>query len=234
MNVRRRRVAALARRLGLRFAAGALAALPTLVVAASGGPGTTVDGSLVLAALQTGVSDDPTPANPMTRYRRLQSPEGEVIHLGGRYTSHILATGFPGARGVGAWDVVRIEPTMSDGAILAVEANGMALGGPRLDLATVDPVVGRPVATWSNGPWSVSLVVQSVPERPDLMRVCWDAILPAPEPVTGPPGHPPLVRTAPFKRLSCGVYDRHRAGPDRGGYLVDDLEGRVVTYAGSW
>jgi hypothetical protein len=189
----------------------------------------------VWSALQYGLSSDPERYdNPYTSYRRVFSPDGNSYFLGGRYESFIITGGFPGASGIGIWHWVRIEPAASNGMIYAVTANGLTYSGAQLNLQTVNPVIDQTTATWTNGPYFVSLLVQSVPGRSDLMRVCWNAYLPPPDPVTGPPDYTPLVRTAPFKRLQCGIYDRAQPSPDRGAYMIDDYDGRVVTYTGAW
>ena len=202
--------------------------------AAPGPASPSVSGPLVLAALQTGVSPDPAPDNPYSNNRKVVAPGGGYYFLGGALSSYTLSGGFPGGSGIGLWHRVDIEPIASGGVIVAVKANGLTLEGAPLDLRNVDPGIDANAATWSSGEWFATLLVQSVPARADLMRVCWNARLPPPPPVPGPPGYTPLTRTEPFKRLMCGVYNRDKAGPDVGGYLVDEFSGVVGTYSGAW
>ncbi len=116
----------------------------------------------------------------------------------------------------------------SDGVIDAVIANGMTMTGPQLDLRNVDPQLDATAGTWSNGKWFARLVIQS---QGELVRVCWNAYLPEPPPVTGPPGYKPLVRGADFKRLMCGVYSGSR---EAGGHVQDDFAGTIRTYTATW
>lgn len=199
------------------------------------GPVATVSGPMVLAALQTGVSADPAEArNPYSVYRSVASSAGETMRLGGQLQSFIVTGGFPGGSGIGLWEDVKVEPIVNGGVILGVNANGLRLEGAQLDLRNVNPALNAAAGTWTSGNSFASLVIQEVPGRADLMRVCWNAHLPPPPPVTGPPGYTPLERSALFKRLMCGVYKRDAGGTDVGGYLIDDMNGDVRTFVGSW
>jgi hypothetical protein len=193
-----------------------------------------VSGPLVWAALQTGVSADPHPDNPYTNYRKVMTAENTYYFLGDALVSHSMGSGFAGASGIGITGLVSVEPVANDGVIVAVKANGLTLEGAPLDLRNVNPAIDAAAGTWTSGEWFATLLLQSVANRPDLMRVCWDTQLPPPEPVTGPPGFSPVVREAPFKRLMCGVYSNSQPGPDVGGYVVDDFNGTVTTFSGTW
>lgn len=192
----------------------------------------TVSGSLVWAALQQGVSPDPAPANPYTNNRQVFHEDGRAYFLGGALSSHSLGRTPWGPIAIDA--LVNVSMVGSEGVIYAVKANDLTLEGPPLDLRSVDPALDATAATWTNGPWFASLVVQSVPGNEALMRVCWNSHLPPPPPLTGPPDVPPVVRTVPLKRLMCGVYGRSAASRDVGGYVVDDFDGVVTTYRGAW
>jgi hypothetical protein len=194
-----------------------------------------VSGEVVWAALQTGISPDPRPAQPVTNYRKVYTAAGEFIHLGG--DSDVLEShSFTRS----SWGplirdrLVTVDTTGSDGVIDAVTANGLPLVGPQLDLRNVDPSVDTTAGTWSNGAWSAQLIVQSA-ESPDLMRVCWNVNLPPPAPVRGPPGAPVnSPDTVPLRRLMCGVYSRAQPGPDLGGHVEDDFNGEKRTFRGRW
>jgi hypothetical protein len=153
--------------------------------------------------------------------------------LGDALTSFTVTRGFPGASGFGLNHVVDIKPQINNGVITSVKANGLTLEGGSLDLRNATVTLDHGAGTWTNGNWFAALVVQSVPGRSDQMRVCWNAHLPPPPPVTGPPGFEPLVREQPFKRLMCGVYSK-QGGAAVGGYLADDVDGKVTYYNGSW
>ncbi|MBA3479277.1 MAG: hypothetical protein H0T52_12910 [Lautropia sp.] len=66
------------------------------------------------------------------------------------------------------------------------------------------------------------------------MRICWNANLPPPPPVAGPPGLPTIVYTVPLKRLMCGVYSKAVPAQDVGGHVEDDFNGTRRTFRGSW
>jgi hypothetical protein len=123
---------------------------------------------------------------------------------------------------------------MDGGIIRSVRANGVDLQGAPLDLRNVDPAIDASAGEWRSGAWFAKLVIQSVAGNQDLVRVCWDAHLPPPPPLTGPSGTTGSVRDQPFKRLMCGVYSKSQPGPDRGGYVSDDLGGTISTYSASW
>jgi len=80
----------------------------------------------------------------------------------------------------------------SDGVIDGVVANGMTMSGPQVDLRNVNPEIDKGISAWSNGQWSVQLIVQSDASA-DRVRICWNANLPPPPPVAGPPGLPTIV-----------------------------------------
>ena len=206
---------------------GAPAAGPVAAPAASG--------LLVWAALEAGVSPSPNPeGNPYTNYRKVSSPDGSYYFLGGAMTTHVIGGGFPNASGLGLTHVVTVEPQVSNGVITGVTANGLSMEGPTLDLRSANLPYDRDPIAWTNGQYSVKLLVQSVSGQPDSMRVCWDAHLPPPTPVAGPPGFVPQVRSEPFRRLMCGVYSNKQSGPDRGGYVIDDFGGKKTTYTANW
>jgi hypothetical protein len=197
-------------------------------------PVPSVPGSLVWAALVRGVSDEPNhDGNPYTKYRKVLAGDN-FYYLGGALVSHSIGGGFPGASGIGLTGFVAVTPVINGGVITSVTANDLTLEGASLDLRNVNPAINASAGTWTNGQWFATLLVQSVSGQPDLMRVCWNTHLPPPPPVTGPPGFDPLVREAPFKRLMCGVYNNKQAGPDVGGYVIDDFAGKVTTYSASW
>ena len=190
-------------------------------------------GPAVLVALTAGVSPDPASTNPYSNYRKVVAGNGSYFFLGGALTSHTITGGFPGASGIGLNHVVAIEPQINGGVITSVKANGLTLDGGSLDLRHATIALDHGAGTWRSGEWFAALVVQSVSGQPDLMRVCWNAHLPPPPPVTGPPGYEPMVRNAPFKRLMCGVYSK-QGGQSVGGYLSDDFSGTVTVYQASW
>ncbi|MEO7937145.1 MAG: hypothetical protein ABIR55_00825 [Burkholderiaceae bacterium] len=194
----------------------------------------TVSGLMVMAALQAGISSDPASNNPYSDYRTVKSSAGDYFLLGGKLQSAVVSGGFPGASGQGLWDAVSVEPVMNGGVIMAVKANGLTLEGAQLDLRNINLALDAAAGTWRSGTSFASLIIQEVSGRADLMRVCWNAHLPAPDPVTGPPGFVPLERSAMFKRLMCGVYRRDAGATDVGGYLIDDLNGNVRTFVGNW
>lgn len=212
-----------------------VAAVPAPPPAPEPAPVPTVSGEVVWAALQTGISPDPEPIEPVTNYRKVYTDAGEFIHLGGDADALDSHTFTSSSWGPLIKDrLVRVSLTGSDGVIDAVTANDLPLVGPQLDLRNVDPAVDATAGTWSNGAWSAQLIVQSV-ESPDLMRVCWNVHLPPPAPVRGPPGVPVTPPdTVPLKRLMCGVYSRAQAGPDVGGYVVDDFNGTKRAFRGTW
>ena len=157
-------------------------------------------------------------------------PGGGDYFLGGALTGHSLAQASWGPIVVS--DRLEIYAVGNNGVIVAVKANGMTLEGPQLDLRNVNPEIDSVAGTWVSGQWFAKLVVQS--DKPDQVKVCWDAYLPAPPPVTGPPGSEPVARPVPFKRLTCGIYGKKQVGPDVGGYIVDDFGGTVRTFRGDW
>ncbi len=191
-----------------------------------------VRGPAVLAALTAGVSPDPAPGTPYSNYRKVVSGN-DSYYLGGSLTSYTVTAGFPGASGIGLNHIVEVQPQFNGGVITSVKANGLTLEGAPLDLRNATVTLDQGAGTWRSGDSFAALVVQSVSGQPDLMRVCWNAHLPPPAPVTGPPGYEPMVRSAPFKRLMCGVYSK-QGGPSVGGYLADDFNGTVRNYSGSW
>ncbi len=146
------------------------------------------------------------------------------FYIGGALESHAL--GSPTGRGVVPTERVKVEPISNDGVISAVNANGLVLSGSRLDLNTATLPLDASPATWSNGEWTVKLVIQSVAGFSDQVRVCWDAYLPASAAVEG--------RTEPLKRLTCGVYKKDIGARDIGGYVIDDFNGTKTTYSGNW
>lgn len=189
----------------------------------------TVSGPLVWAALQTGISKDPAPTNPYTDDRRVHTEEGYYL-IGGTMTTYSLARSPWGPIMVD--NRMTVSPVGSGDVIDSVVANGMTLSGPPLDLRNVNPTIDATAATWSNGEWFASLVIQR--DQPGRIRVCWNAHLPPPEPVYGPPDVPPAVRPVPFKRLMCGIYSETQVGPDVGGYMIDDFGGTIRTFRGEW
>jgi hypothetical protein len=193
-----------------------------------------VAGEVVWAALQTGISPDPNPTEPVSNYRKVHTGDNLFIYLGSRpksLESHSFTTS-PWGSLMKEGDV-NVSATGSEGVIDGVTANDLDLVGPQLDLRNVDPVVDATAGTWTNGDWSAQLVIQSA-ESPDLMRVCWNVHLPPPRTVFGPPGSTPVVFTVPLKRLMCGVYGRALPGPDLGGYVEDDRNGTKRIFRGSW
>ena len=156
------------------------------------------------------------------------------FYLCGAMRTYQVTGGFPGATGIGASAVVSIEPIVNGDTIFGVTANGLRLDGPPVDLSKIDPQVDSSVGAWKADATSANLVVMSVAGKPDQMRVCWNVNLPPPPAVTGPPGFAPIVRLEPFKRLMCGVYSRLAIGADKGGYVVDDIGGRISVSQGSW
>jgi hypothetical protein len=123
-------------------------------------------------------------------------------------------------------NAVTVQPVGSSGVINSVVANGLVMTGPQLDLRNVDPALDETAATWSNGDWFASLVIQS--DVAGRMRVCWNTYLPPPPPlVSDDPTYIPEVRTLPLRRLMCGIYSATQPGPDLGGHVVDDLGGTV-------
>ena len=222
---------------GPALAAGTSTAIKTTsnAQASSAPTASSVGGAVVLSALRAGVRPDPAAQDPYaTGCRRLVGAAQASFWVCGAMSSYQLRSGFPGGSGIGAWGAVKAEPVFEGTRITAVIANGLRLEGASLDLAGMNPPIDTPAATWTNGRWSARLLVASVPADPSLMRVCWQLVLPAPAPVTGPPGFEPLVRDAPLKRTMCAVYSRVAPGPDRGGFLVDDVGGSVTTYEGTW
>lgn len=198
-------------------------------------PAPGIPGTIVLSALQSGIGNNPAETNPYgSGCRRVTSTAQDYFFLCGAMGSYQIRSGFPGASGLGAWGSVNIEPIVNGTSVIAVVANGLRLDGPALDLSKVDPAIDSVAATWSVDQSQVQLVVSSIAGQADTMRVCWNASLPPPPAVTGPPGFEPLVRKDPLKRLMCGVYARAQIGPDRGGYLVDDVGGAIAVYDGSW
>lgn len=194
-----------------------------------------VSGPIVLAALTAGVSPAPNPeGSPYTDFRKVVASDNSYYFIGDALTSYTIGGGFPNASGFGLTGVVAIEPQVSNGVITSVKANGLTLEGSPLDLRNANPAIDASAGTWTSGQWFATLLVQSVSGQPDRMRVCWNAHLPPPPPVTGPPGFTPLVREAPFKRLMCGVYSNKQVGPDVGGYISDDFAGTVTVYSAAW
>ncbi|MGE0312978.1 MAG: hypothetical protein AB7P21_15310 [Lautropia sp.] len=222
---------------GCRRVVSAPAADPTATPPADPAPaespanGATTTGATTTDASTTTVTTTPTapaPAAPAT------APAPVAFYLCGAMRSYQVTGGFPGASGIGASAVVAVEPIVNGDTVFGVTANGLRLDGPALDLSTVDPQVDATIGRWTAGDASAHLVVSSVPGSPRQMRVCWNVNLPPPPPVTGPPGFEPIVRLERFKRLMCGVYDRLAIGADQGGYVVDDIGGRVSVSEGSW
>lgn len=183
-------------------------------------PAPTVPGPAVLEALGAGVSEDPAPTNPAVPYRRLAAGPGTYYFLGGKMVSHSQGFGPTGPRPAA---VVDIKAQINNGVLTSVEANGVNLEGPSLDLRSAPVPVGEePANTWTSGSSTASLVVQSVNGEPNLMRVCWRVNLPTSE------------RVEPLKRLMCGVYDIRQPGKDVGGYVEDTIGSNVTAYTGSW
>ncbi len=203
----------------------------------------TVDAGLIGAVLYQGISEDPAKSgNPYTHAHTLASADGQAsILLGsyGRYEmgANRLGDGFPSAFGVGIYDDTRVKAIIADGVIAGVEANGESYAGSRVNIASGRLPLNTTVGTWSRDGYTVKLVLTTMAERPDVMRVCWDVYLPPPQPIIGPPGYvapPHLVRTEPFKRLMCGLYGRYVWSGNIGGYVIDERDGVHYTMTGYW
>lgn len=190
-----------------------------------------VSGMLVFSALLQGISTDPAPTSPVTNYRRISAADGSYIHLGGSLESHSFSQAPWGA--ILREGLVNVRIIGSDGVIDRVIANDMTMSGPQLDLRTINPEIDKGVQSWSNGEWSVQLIVQS-DSGPDRVRICWNVNLPPPPPVAGPPGQPTVVYTVPLRRLMCGVYARSTPARDVGGHVEDDFNGTRRTFRASW
>lgn len=203
----------------------------------------TVGAELVGLALFNGVSPDPTRiGHPLSESRSIASVDGETaIMLGssGRYemVSNRLGGGFPSLLGIGPYDETRVKALVVNGVIVGVEANSEYYEGPRVNLFGGQMPLNATIGTWTQGEYSVKLVLTSIADQPDVMRVCWNVYLPAPGVMTGPPGYvapPHLARTEPFRRLMCGLYGRYAWSGDIGGYVIDEREGAHYTMTGYW
>ena len=208
--------------------------------AIDGPKASSVAGEIVWAALQHGVLPHPQPSNPSSKDRPIYTEDLLYRYfIGGSLVSYRLvqvpsrSNSLQGFAIVAA-DVLDVQMVGSDGVIDWVVANDVMLTGPQLDLRHVDPVLDKTVATWRHGEWFINLIVQS-DQLGDVMRVCWDAFLPPPPPVrSDDPNFIPFVRTFPLKRLMCALYEKAKVGPDVGGYVVDDYDGDVLTFRGTW
>ena len=189
-----------------------------------------VEGPIVWNALERGVPDDPNyDGNRYSRYRKVQGENG-YFYLGSNYETFVLRGGFGISGGIGYWDLVKVAPVMNNGVLTGMVANEMTMSGPTVDLRNAKLDIDASAGTWTNGRYSVKLVIQS--EGSDKVRVCWDAHLPPPEPITGP--GEPIIRVADFRRLMCGIYAKNNIGPDLGGHVSDDTNGKILTVRGSW
>ena len=194
-------------------------------------PANTVDGEIVLAALRAGVSQGPFASPYSGGDRPVRAADGGTYYLDQQMASYTVVTASWGRPVV--YHGVSVQPNESDGLIGSVVGNGLSLGGFSLDLRTVDPVLDTVAGTWRNGDWLVDLIVQSDPD-PALIRVCWNAFLPAPASIGGPPGSDPVHREFPFRRLTCVLTGRYAVSRDVGGRVVDDYGGSVYTFDGRW
>lgn len=213
------------------------ASLPTSVLAQRAQPPSTtaVQGEVVLSALRNGIAPNAGEKDPYgAGCRKLAAPDQSVFWVCGAMASWQVRGGFPGPSGLGMWARVAVEPVISGTTVQGVTANGIRFAGPTIDFAATNPLLDATAATWSSGQWQVQLNVGTVPNRPALMRVCWNLKLPPPPPVTGPPGFEPIVRTEALARTMCSVHDRAAVGPDRGGYVVDDAGSGAKRYEASW
>lgn len=175
-----------------------------------------------------------TPAAPAPATTTPVATIPTSFFLCGAMRTYQVSGGFPGASGIGATAVVAVDPIVNGDTIFGVTANGLRLDGPAVDLSKIDPQIDSTVGTWKADSSVANLVVMSVAGKPEQMRVCWNLNLPPPAPITGPAGFDPIVRNEPFKRLMCGVYNRLAAGADKGGYVVDDIGGKLSVSEGSW
>ena len=187
---------------------------------------------LVWAALQTGISPDPQAVSAYTSDRKVYTAEGGYYYFGGAMRSYLLAQ-VPWlqnrARGfkIVADHEVNVHAVGSNGVIDTIVANGISMARPtnpsQLDLRTMSIPLDSKVATWQSGDrqWTVDLIVQS--DKPGHARVCWNVHLPPPPPLeSDDPTYVPFVRTAPLKRIMCGIYSARQIGPDVGGQVIDD------------
>ncbi len=215
--------------------AGALPAADAFAQSVAARATTAVQGGAVLAALRQGVARNPDEKDPYgSGCRKLTAADQSAFWLCGAMASWQVRGGFPGPSGLGVWARVAVEPVISGTTVQGVTANGIRFSGPTIDFAATNPLLDAAASTWSSGQWQVQLVVASVPQEPALMSVCWKLTLPPPPPVTGPPGFAPIVRTEPLARTMCSVHDRVAAGPDRGGYVIDDAGSGAKRYEGTW
>ena len=178
-----------------------------------------VDGTAVRAALEAGVSPDPSSTNPITRDRQVAAGAGSYYYLGSALMSYTMGAG-PG--GVTLAAVVDVKPQMNNGVITSLKANSLTLEGPTLDLRSADLPLGENAATWTSGNSSATLRVETDNGQSNRLRVCWDVDLPATQ------------RVERLKRVMCGVYDVNQPGKDVGGYIRDTIGSSVTQYSGSW
>lgn len=118
------------------------------------------------------------------------------------------------------------------------EANGVAFPATDVPLAgefQLDKVAGE----WRSGDWFVQLLPQGVDGRPDLLRLCWHVHLPDLEqsqPAFGEDNRivQRVIPAGPaVRRLQCSLH-RRSDGKDVGGKVIDDVAGRITTYAAQW
>lgn len=179
-----------------------------------------IDGTVVRAALEAGVSPDPASSNPITRGRQVAAGPGTYYYIEGALMSYSIGVGPSGRPTLDA--VVDVKPQMNNGVITSVTANGLNLEGPTLDLRSADLPLGENAATWTSGNSSARLRVENDNGQSNRLRVCWEVDLPAAQ------------RVERLKRTMCGVYDANQPGKDVGGYLRDIIGSSVTQYSGSW
>jgi len=105
--------------------------------------------------------------------------------------------------------------------LFSVEGSTLTLNdfpGPSLDLGGTLPL-DQVAKQWGEGARYIQLLPQSIPGRPDDFRLCWLYRSDSAEP-------------AVF-RLQCSEH-RRIDGVNVGAYVVDDVGGTKLTYAGTW